>query len=293
MTVPTPPQLPLVDARNAEMAGAWNGEEGEDWAARADRFDAASAAFDASLLEAAGIGAADRVLDVGCGAGTSTRAAARAAPDGHVTGIDLSAPLLAEARRRSAAAGLTNTTFLQGDAQVHPFEPASFDVAVSRFGAMFFGDPVAAFTNLALALRPGGRLAMLSWQPLARNEWLLVLRRVLAAGRPLPEPPGDAPGPFGLSDAGHVRRVLAAAGFGSVRLAEVPGVARLGADAEDAFEFVSGLGLTRGLLGGLDDGARRAALDDLRAVLAEHATPDGVLFGATAWLVTARRPTVG
>ena len=293
MTVPTPPQLPLVDARNAEMAGAWNGEEGEDWAARADRFDAASAAFDASLLEAAGIGAADRVLDVGCGAGTSTRAAARAAPDGHVTGIDLSAPLLAEARRRSAAAGLTNTTFLQGDAQVHPFEPASFDVAVSRFGAMFFGDPVAAFTNLARALRPGGRLAMLSWQPLARNEWLLVLRRVLAAGRPLPEPPGDAPGPFGLSDAGHVRRVLAAAGFGSVRLAEVPGVARLGADAEDAFEFVSGLGLTRGLLGGLDDGARRAALDDLRAVLAEHATPDGVLFGATAWLVTARRPTVG
>ena len=293
MTVPTPPQLPLVDARNAEMAGAWNGEEGEDWAARADRFDAASAAFDASLLEAAGIGAADRVLDVGCGAGTSTRAAARAAPDGHVTGIDLSAPLLAEARRRSAAAGLTNTTFLQGDAQVHPFEPASFDVAVSRFGAMFFGDPVAAFTNLARALRPGGRLAMLSWQPLARNEWLLVLRRVLAAGRPLPEPPGDAPGPFGLSDAGHVRRVLAAAGFGSVRLAEVPGVARLGADAEDAFEFVSGLGLTRGLLGGLDDGARRAALDDLRAVLAEHATPDGVLFGAAAWLVTARRPTVG
>jgi len=293
MTVPTQPLPPLVDALNAEMASAWNGEEGEDWAARADRFDAASAAFDPALLEAAGIGAADRVLDVGCGAGTSTRAAARAAPRGHVTGIDLSGPLLAEARRRSAAAGLTNTTFLQGDAQVHPFEPASFDVAVSRFGAMFFGDPVAAFTNLALALRPGGRLAMLSWQPLARNEWLLVLRRVLAAGRPLPEPPGDAPGPFGLSDAGHVRRVLAAAGFGSVRLAEVPGVARLGADAEDAFEFVSGLGLTRGLLGGLDDGARQAALDELRAVLAEHATPDGVLFGATAWLVTARRPRFG
>jgi SAM-dependent methyltransferase len=289
MTVPVPPRPPLVDVRNAEMASAWNGAEGEDWAARADRFDAASAAFDPALLEAAGIGAADRVLDVGCGAGISTRAAARAAPDGHATGIDLSAPLLAEARRRSAAAGLANTTFVQGDAQVHPFEPAAFDVALSRFGVMFFGDPVAAFGNVARALRSTGRLAVLSWQPLARNEWLLVLRRTLAAGRPLPEPPGDAPGPFGLSDPDHVRRVLAAAGFESVHVAEVPGMVRLGADAEDAFDFVSGLGLTRGLLGGLDDGVRRAALDELQAALAEHATPDGVLLGAFAWLTTAHR----
>ncbi len=289
MTVPTQPQPPLVDALNAEMASAWNGEEGEDWAARADRFDAASAAFDPALFEAARIDAADRVLDVGCGAGVSTRAAARVAVDGHATGIDLSAPLLAEARRRSAAAGLANTTFVQGDAQVHPFESASFDVAVSRFGVMFFGDPVAAFTNLAWALRPGGRLAVLSWQPLARNEWLLVLRRTLAAGRSLPEPPGDAPGPFGLSDPDRVRRVLAAARFESVHVADVPGMVRLGADAEDAFDFVSGLGPTRGLLGGLDDGARRAALDELRAALAEHATPDGVLVGAAAWLTTAHR----
>ncbi len=289
MTVPTQPQPPLVDALNAEMASAWNGEEGEDWAARADRFDAASAAFDPALFEAAGIGAADRVLDVGCGAGVSTRAAARVAVDGHATGIDLSAPLLAEARRRSAAAGLANTTFVQGDAQVHPFESASFEVAVSGFGVMFLGDPVTAFTNLARALRPGGRLAVLSWQPLARNEWLLTLRRTLAAGRPLPEPPGDAPGPFGLSDPDRVRRVLAAAGFGSVHVADVPAVVRLGADAEDAFDFVAGLGMTRGLLGGLDDGVRRAVLDELRATLAEHATPDGVLLGAAAWLTTAHR----
>jgi SAM-dependent methyltransferase len=289
MTVPTQPQPPLVDDLNAEMASAWNGEEGEDWAARADRFDAASAAFDPALLDAAAVAAADRVLDVGCGAGISTRAAARVAVDGHATGIDLSAPLLAEARRRSAAAGLTNTTFVEGDAQVHPFEPASFDVAVSRFGAMFFGDPVAAFTNLARALRPGGRLAVLSWQPLARNEWLLVLRRTLAAGRPLPEPPGDAPGPFGLSDPDRVHGVLAAAGFASVSVTEVPGAVRLGADAEDAFGFVAGLGMTRGLLGGLDDDVRRAALDELRAALAEHATPDGVLLGAAAWLTTAHR----
>ncbi|WP_448612263.1 class I SAM-dependent methyltransferase [Geodermatophilus sp. URMC 60] len=289
MTVPAQPQPPVVDALNADMASAWNGEEGEDWAARADRFDAASAAFDPALLGAAGIAAADRVLDVGCGAGISTRAAARVAVDGRATGIDLSAPLLAEARRRSAVAGLTNTTFVQGDAQVHPFEPGGHDLVISRFGAMFFGDPVAGFGNIARALRPGGRLALLSWQPLARNEWLLLIRRALAAGRPLPEPPGDAPGPFGLSDPDRVRRILTAAGFEAVELTEVPGVVRLGADGEDAFDFVSGLGLTRGLLGGLDDGARQAALDELRAALVEHETPDGVLLDAWAWLTTAQR----
>ncbi|MGY1708265.1 class I SAM-dependent methyltransferase [Geodermatophilus sp. SYSU D00758] len=289
MTAPTPQQAPLIDARNADMAAAWNGAEGQDWAARADRFDAASAAFDPALAGAAGISAADRVLDVGCGAGTSTRAAARAAPAGHATGVDVSAPLLAEARRRSAAAGLANTTFVWADAQVHPFDPAAFDVAISRFGAMFFGDPVAGFANVARALRPGGRLALLAWQPLARNEWLLVIRRTLAAGRPLPEPPNDAAGPFGLADAGHVRRVLAAAGFAAVDLTALPGVVRLGADVGDAFGFVAGLGPVRGLLAGLDGDTRRVALEELRAALAGHETPDGVLLAAAAWLVTARR----
>ena len=289
MTVPMPPQPPLVDARNAEMAGAWNGAEGEDWAARADRFDAASAAFDPALLEAAGLGAADRVLDVGCGAGVSTRAAARVATAGHATGIDVSAPLLTEARRRSRAAGLANTTFVQGDAQVHPFEPGAHDVVISRFGAMFFGDPVAAFANTARALRPGGRLALVSWQELARNEWLLLVRRALAAGRSLPEPPGDAPGPFGLSDPDRVRRILTAAGFEAVELVAVRESVWLGTDGADAFDFVSHLGVARGLLGGLDDGARQAALAELRDELAARATPEGVLLGASAWLTTARR----
>ena len=289
MTVPMPPQPPLVDARNAEMAGAWNGAEGEDWAARADRFDAASAAFDPALLEAAGLGAADRVLDVGCGAGVSTRAAARVATAGHATGIDVSAPLLAEARRRSRAAGLANTTFVQGDAQVHPFEPGAHDVVISRFGAMFFGDPVAAFANTARALRPGGRLALVSWQELARNEWLLLVRRALAAGRSLPEPPGDAPGPFGLSGPDRVRRILTAAGFEAVELVAVRESVWLGTDGADAFDFVSHLGVARGLLGGLDDGARQAALAELRDELAARATPEGVLLGASAWLTTARR----
>jgi SAM-dependent methyltransferase len=289
MTVPTPPQIPVVDPLNADQANAWNGEEGADWAAMPDRYEAASARYDAHLMVGARIAPDDRALDVGCGTGTSTRAAALVAVTGHATGIDLSAPLLAEARRRSEAAGLTNTGFVQADAQIHPFEPEEYDVVISRFGAMFFGDPVAAFTNLARAVRPGGRLALLAWQALARNEWLLLLRRALAAGRSLPEPPSGAAGPFGLADPDDVRRILTAAGFEAVDLTEVQEPVRLGADGEDAFGFVSRLGVIRGLLGGLDEDARQAALAALREGLAAHATPDGVLLGASGWLITGRR----
>jgi SAM-dependent methyltransferase len=290
MTVPAPQQAPLVDERNTEQFRAWNGDDGHDWLVNADRYDRASSRYDPRLIEAAGIGAADRVLDVGCGGGVSTRAAARVVLDGHATGIDLSAPLLGEARRRSAAAGLTNTTFVQGDAQVHAFEPASFDVVISRFGVMFFGDPVAAFTNLGRAVRPGGRLALLAWQGLARNEWLQTVLETLAAGRTLPAPPMGAPGPFGLADPDGVRRILAAAGFVDADLADVREPVNFGADRVDAYAFVSSLGVTRGLLRGLDEPSGTAALEALRNRLADHATADGVLLGAAAWLITARRP---
>jgi SAM-dependent methyltransferase len=290
MTVPTPPQIPVVDALNADQASAWNGDEGADWAAQADRFDAVSARYDPPLMAGARIEPADRVLDVGCGAGKSTRAAARVAVTGSATGIDLSAPLLAEARRRSEAARLTNTIFVQGDAQIHPFEPAAYDVVISRFGAMFFGDPVAGFTNIARALRRGGRLALMSWQALARNEWVMLLRRTLAAGRALPEPPSGSAGPFGLADPGDVRRILTAAGFEAVDLTGVQQPVWLGADTEDAFAFFSGIGVVRGLLNGLDSDARQTALETLRDGLAAHASPDGVLLGAAGWLITARHP---
>jgi SAM-dependent methyltransferase len=287
MTVPAP--QPAVDEANAEQFRAWNGDDARDWVLHADRYELASARYDPWLLTAAGITAADRVLDVGCGAGVSTRAAARIATDGHVVGLDLSAPLLAEARRRSDGAGVANVTFVQGDAQVHPFEPATFDVVLSRFGVMFFGDPLAAFTNIGRALRPGGRLAVLAWQGMALNEWLRVLFEALAAGRSLPEPPVGAPGPFGLADPGTVRRLLTSAGLAEVDLADVREPVYLGADLDDAYAFVTSLGPTRGLLRGLDEQARTTALDLLRSRLADREGPDGVLLGSAAWLVTARR----
>src|SRR5688572_25991891 len=129
-----------IDPANAEQLRAWDGDEGAYWAANADRYDRAVAAHHGSFLAAAAIGRVDRVLDVGCGTGQLTGDAARAAPAGAALGVDLSSAMLDVGRRRAAAAGLPNVAFEQVDAQVHPFDPASFDVVVSRTGAMFFGD---------------------------------------------------------------------------------------------------------------------------------------------------------
>src|SRR5438105_1841920 len=142
-----------VDPTNAEQAGAWDGDEGAYWAENAERFDRAVAAYHERFLAAAGIGGAERVLDIGCGTGQTTRDAARAAPDGTALGVDLSGRMVELARRLATGEGIANARFEQADAQVHPFAARSFDVAISRTGTMFFGDPAAAFANIAGAVR--------------------------------------------------------------------------------------------------------------------------------------------
>ena len=196
-----------VDPSNAERAKAWDGGEGAYWAAHADHFDRSVAAYHLPFLEAAAIGPGEQVLDIGCGTGQTTRDAARRAPSGGALGVDLSAEMIALARRLATAEGLPNARFEQADAQIYPFGEAVFDVAISRTGAMFFGDPPAAFANITRALRSGGRLALLSWQPLPANEWVAELTAALAAGRDLPAPPPEAPGPFALADPDRVRQL--------------------------------------------------------------------------------------
>src|SRR5262245_44337915 len=175
---------------NVEQAEAWDGKEGEYWATHQDRFDSTIAPHHARLMAAAAIAPGERVLDIGCGNGMTSRDAARAAgPTGGVLAADLSGPMLARAQQQAKDEGLGNIRFEQADAQVHPFEAGAFDVAMSRFGVMFFADPVAAFANIARALRSGGRLAMMVWGPPPENEWMLALRKALAVGRDLPMPP--------------------------------------------------------------------------------------------------------
>lgn len=277
-----------TDPSNAAQLQAWDGDEGAYWAANADRFDRAVAAYHDDFLAAAGIQRADTVLDIGCGTGQTTRDAALAAPSGSALGIDLSSRMIELARRRAAAQGVVNVRFEQADAQVHPFAGGAFDLAISRTGAMFFGDPVAAFTNIRRALRSGGRLVLLTWQPLAGNEWVRELSGALAAGRDLPAPPPDAPGPFALADPDRVRAILAAAGFADVALDGVTATMWFGADADDAHRFV--LGMLGWMLEGLDDAGRTAALDALRATVGAHQTERGVLYDSAAWIIRARRP---
>jgi SAM-dependent methyltransferase len=276
-----------VDASNAEQAKAWDGDEGSYWADNAGHFDRAVAAYHGPFMSGAGITPTDLVLDIGCGTGQTTRDAARAAVSGAVLGVDLSSRMIEYARRAAGREGLGNVLFEQVDAQVHPFVPAGFDVAISRTGAMFFGDPVEAFTNVAWALRPGGRLVLLTWQGPASNEWIQELSGALAAGRDLPLPPADAPGPFSLSDPDRVRAILGSAGFGGVELGASSKPMWFGHDTGDAERFV--LGLLGWMLQGLDDSARAQAHANLRATLAAHATGEGVLFGSSTWTIRATR----
>ncbi|MFD7782326.1 class I SAM-dependent methyltransferase [Streptomyces nojiriensis] len=277
-----------VAPSNAEQARAWDGQEGAYWAEHADRFDRALGPYRTRLLAAADVSAADHVMDIGCGTGETTRDVAGQAGSGLALGVDLSAAMLRVARQRAADAGLHNVDFMQADAQVHVFSPASFDVAVSRTGTMFFADPVAAFRNIGGALRPGGRLVQLVWQPPTGNEWLLSFTRALAAGRPLPTPPPDAPGPFSMADPTRVRTVLSAAGFTEIQLEPHSEAMWFGEDAADAERFV--LGLHGWMLDGLDAEGRRRAVDDLRTTLAAHETDDGVLYASATWIIRATRP---
>ncbi len=270
---------------NAGQLTSWDGAQGAFWAAEADRLDRAVARYDAAFLAAADLRPGDRVLDIGCGTGRTTREAARRT--GSALGVDLSSAMLDVARRRAADEGVAGVRFEQADAQVAAFPPAAFDVAISRTGAMFFADPVAALANVGRALVPGGRLVLLVWQAAGANEWITEITTALAAGRPLPVPPPGAPGPFSLADPARIREVLTAAGH---RQVEVEGLAEpewWGADADEALGFA--LGLAGGMLDGLDPAARDAAVADLRRRFEAHTGPGGVELGSAAWLVTARR----
>ena len=281
----------MADIVNIDQAEAWDGPEGEHWALHHERFDATISPHHGVLITAAAFAPGERVLDIGCGNGLTSRDAARAVgPSGSVLGVDLSGPMLAVAAQLAEEEGLDNVRFERGDAQVQSFEPEAYDLVISRFGVMFFLDPVAAFTNIASALRPGGRAAFLVWQSVAANEWVSAMRDALAVGRDLPVPPPGAPSPFGLADTDFTRGVLTEAGFTDISFAESAPPWRLGSDADDAYGFVTGLRVIKMMLEDLDDSLRAQALDNLRATAAAHETPDGVYFGSAAWVINARKP---
>lgn len=230
----------------------------------------------------------ESVLDIGCGGGETARDLARAvAPDGKVTGIDLSAAVLAFAQR--AAQGDERVRFVQADAQVFAFEPASFDAAFSRFGVMFFADPLAAFINIRRSLRPNGRLAFVCWRALEDNLLDIVPLRAAAAHLP-PQPAHDpdAPGPFAFANPDRVRGILENAGFGEIDITAHD--EQVGSGDLDAMLAVCSRVGALGKILRENPELRAATLPSVRSALAAHDGPDGVRLKAATWVVTARAP---
>jgi SAM-dependent methyltransferase len=280
----------MQDVANTDQAEYWNAERARCWVEHDERHDRMLRPFDRHVLDGAAVGPGSRVLDIGCGCGHTTRAAARRAAPGAVLGVDLSAPMLAQARRHTVEAGLGNVRFEQADAQVHRFPDRGFDAAISRFGVMFFADPVAAFANIRTALDDGGRCAFVCWQGALHNAWLTTpLEAMLRHVAPPDLGDPDAPGPFSLARPERIRAVFTGAGFAGVEVEPVREAMWLGRDPADAMDFLQTTGMARTLLEPAPPEAAARAVAAARAALGPASGPDGVVLEAAAWLVRARR----
>lgn len=273
---------------NDQQRQFWTGDGGRSWIEHARRWERILAPFGAAMFDAIALRPGERVLDVGCGFGSTTvEAAERVAPDGTVLGVDISERMLAAARERSGAVG--NASLLEADAQAHSFAPASYDAVISQFGVMFFDDPSAAFGNLHSALRPGGRLAFVCWQDPREAEWIAVAMSVIVPmveRRPDLGEPG-APGPFAFADGERLRGLVEAGGFENVSVEPVTRPQRIADDPGDAVTFISSLPESQPLFDGVPDDVIVKATDALKDAFAGYTGSQGVVTDASAWLVTA------
>jgi SAM-dependent methyltransferase len=277
---------------NAEQITHWNQRVGPIWARHRRPVNEMIGPHGEGALARAALSPGERVLDVGCGCGETTLTiAGRVGAGGRALGVDISAPMLEEARREAAARGVANADFLLADAQTAALPESDFDVLFSRFGVMFFGDPAAAFANLARALAPGGRLAFVCWQGIQHNPWML--EPLMAAAKVVslpPPPPPDAPGPFAFADAARVTRILESAGFEAVAIEPVYERVRLAGGLDAAVEFLLEIGPTASALREAPDVPREDVARAIREAISRHGTGDPIEIPSAAWQVTARRP---
>lgn len=267
----------------------WNGKGADHWVHAQAQTDAMLAPVTAALMDKARIPARARVLDIGCGCGDTTVELARAVgPDGHVTGIDVSGPMLAVAADRLKP--FSQAATLLADAASHPLPPASADLILSRFGVMFFGDPVAAFANLRRALKPGGRAVFACWRKFDENRWA-KLPLVAAYGhvpRMPPVGPTD-PGPFAFADPDRVRTILADAGFTAITVTPVDlAIMPLaGGNAAETAEQLLQIGPASRAVDGHPAKVRAAVARDIEKALEPFWGPGGISLPAAIWLVEA------
>lgn len=262
-----------------EQTKLWNGVMGQAWVDAQAVLDRMFEPFEA-LLDP---GPARRVLDVGCGTGATTLSIARKAE--HCTGIDISAPMLALARARADAEGLP-AAFIQADAQTHPFAPASFDLIVSRFGVMFFADPVAAFANLR---RAGRELRVIAWRDPAENPFMTTAERATAPLLPeLPERDPDGPGQFAFADPDRVRHILTESGWAGIDIAPVDVQCAL--PAAELLPNLTRFGPLGLVLGDQDEAVRERIVEAVRAAFEPYVDGGEVRYTAACWLISGAAP---
>jgi ubiquinone/menaquinone biosynthesis C-methylase UbiE len=241
-------------------------------------YDAELQLHDRVFRTACAIRAHERVLDIGCGAGKTTRDAGRAASAGSAVGVDISAAAIVCARELAVAEGVRNVRFEQGDAQTHLFSSRHFDVAISRFGTMFFADAIAAFRNIRGSLAVGGRLVMMVWQAREANEWSMAIHGNRA----------QSTAAFSLADPGTATRILDAAGFTDTTFQAVHEPVYYGDSVEAALDWIEQFQATRQVLQSLDAASVEREQARLRGIVEQHRRVGGVWFDSRAWIISAR-----
>jgi SAM-dependent methyltransferase len=282
-------ETPTGHDQNADQIAYWNGPGGQRWAGRQQAQDILLAPVLDILIDRAAPKAGERILDVGCGSGATTIAFGRkVAPQGHVLGVDVSAPML-ERARQTAPAQLP-IDFALADATVHPFAPASFDVLVSRFGVMFFADPVLSFANMRRALRPSGRLAFACWREPRENPWMMTpLQAVYRHVPKLPQQGPEDPGPFAFASEARVQRILSGAGFTGIAMepCSLSLDIAIGHGLDAAVQGALEIGPASRALEGQPPEMRAAAISSIREALTPFVKGESVSLPGSIWIVTA------
>ena len=278
-------------APNADMKAFWNGAGGERWVSFGDRLEASLQSFGQHTIDTSGAAVDESVLDIGCGCGpNSIELALRVGANGRVRGVDISSPVLDQARINARASGLAIVSFECADAQTADLGEEQYDLAFSRFGVMFFDDPVRAFENIRGALKPTGRITFASWAARIENAWVAEPLQVVSKYIDLSPPPQDnAPGPFSLGDEYRVRDVLTKAGFRNIVVAPYKEAMVLGEDISAAVDFLMQMAPSGGAITAAnpDQQTRSAIAADLAALLESHQGEGGVTMDAVALIVTA------
>jgi len=274
---------------NAPQIEYWNGPAGDKWARLADSQDIMLETLGSAAMGACDIQSGHTVLDVGCDSGmTSIEIARRVGAEGHVIGVDISTPMLNVGRTRLETLKIDGVSFENKDVANYPFEAGMFDRVFSRFGVMFFIDPIAAFTNIRSGLKSNGRLAFVCWQALNKNLWLEIPFKIALQHLPAPPPvKPDTPGPLAFADPDRVREILSSAGFCDINLESLETRLPLEIDVPASVEKLVQLGPTGRLLGNAPEDVKARIADDLGVAIAKFQTNSGVMIDSAAWIVSA------